>query len=117
MSSPQKIKGSKYERDVRDYLNSFGFDTERTRAGWADDRGDIHGIVGQDGDMFVIECKNQKSMDLSGWCKELLNEVTNASGAAGAVVHKKRGTSLVAEHYATMPVHMLIYILRKAGYK
>lgn len=117
MANPQKAKGSKYERDVKDYLNMLGFSVERTRVGWTDDRGDLHGIVGPEGDTFVIECKNHATMSLSGWCSELAVEVANAGGIAGAIVHKKRGTSAVSDHYATMPVHMLVFLLRQAGYK
>lgn len=117
MSNPRKAKGSKYERDVKDYLNEFGFDTERTRVGWADDRGDIHGITGTDGDMFVLECKNHKTMALSGWVSELEREVGNARAVAGAVIHKKRGTTSVGDQYATLPMYMLVYLLRKAGYR
>ena len=43
MSNPQKNKGSAYERSIVNYLRSAGFDADRTRAGWTDDRGDVHG--------------------------------------------------------------------------
>lgn len=112
MTSPQKTKGSAYERSIVDYLNSCGFQTERTRVGWADDRGDIHGING-----FTIECKNHKALNLAGWIQELATECRNASTSVGAVVHKRRGVSDGGEQYATLPLRMLVQLLKEAGYK
>ena len=111
MTNPQKVKGSAYERSISDYLNSCGFTTERTRVGWADDRGDIHGISG-----FTIECKNHKTMALAGWVSELIVECGNAGTAVGAVVHKKRGVTDAGEQYATLPLRMLVQLLKEAGY-
>ena len=112
MSNPQKRKGDAYERSIRDYLNSQGFMVDRTRAGWSDDRGDLHGVSG-----FVWECKNHKALQLSGWISELLVECTNAGAPLGAVVHKKRGVTDAADQYATLPLWMLVQLLKEAGYK
>ena len=112
MTSPQKQKGSAYERLIVDYLRSQGFTVERTRAGWADDRGDVHGIYG-----FTIECKNHKSLALAGWVGELVTECRNAGHDVGAVVHKKRGVTDAGEQYATLPLRMLVQLLKEAGYK
>ena len=112
MPNPQKQKGSAYERLVVDYLRSQGFTVERTRAGWADDRGDVHGING-----FTIECKNHRALSLSEWVGELVVECRNAGHSVGAVVHKKRGATDGGEQYATLPLRMLVQLLREAGYK
>lgn len=112
MTNPQKNKGSAYERLIVEYLRSEGFTVERTRAGWSDDRGDIHGIEG-----FTFECKNHKALALSGWIGELLTECGNAGNDLGAVVHKKRGVAAAADQYATLPLGMLVRLLREAGYK
>ena len=112
MTHPNKIKGSNFERLIVDYLREHGFRVDRTRAGWSDDRGDIHGVEG-----FTWECKNQKSIDLSGWVKELIVECGNAGTELGAVVHKKRGVTEPGQQYATMPLHMLVQLLKEAGYK
>lgn len=112
MSNPQKNKGSAYERLIVGYLRDKGFTVDRTRAGWTDDRGDIHGISG-----VVFECKNHKRMDLSGWMAELAIEMVNAKSDVGAVVHKKRGSTNPAEQYATLPLGLFVDLLRKAGYK
>lgn len=112
MTNPQKTKGSAYERSIVDYLRSEGFQVERTRVGWADDRGDIHGISG-----FTIECKNHRSLQLAGWISELATECGNAGTDVGAVVHKRRGVTDGGEQYATLPLRMLVQLLKEAGYK
>jgi hypothetical protein len=113
MSHPSKVKGNKYERDVADYLRDAGWPgMERIRAGWTDDRGDLDGIIG-----FTVECKNHRSLDLAGWCAELDVEMRNAGNTVGAVIHKKRGTTDVGEHYATLPVRVLVQLLKEAGYQ
>ena len=56
-------------------------------------------------------------MSLSGWVAELQAEIDNAHGRLGAVVHKKRGTTDPAEQYATLPLWMLVSLLKEAGYK
>lgn len=117
MTNPQKEKGSKYERDTVGYLRECGFRVDRTRAGWADDRGDIHGVEAPDGKPFVFECKNHARLNLAGWVKELETEIANAGGVAGVVVHKKRGTTDTSQQYATLPFGMLVQLLKEAGYK
>jgi len=54
MTNPSKDKGDAYERTIVDYLRNCGFRADRTRAGWTDDRGDIHGISSADSP-FTIE--------------------------------------------------------------
>lgn len=112
MSNPRKEKGSAYERLIVGFLRDKGFEVDRTRAGWVDDRGDIHGIDG-----VVFECKNHKRLDLSGWVAELASEMANAKSDMGVVVHKKRGTNDPAQQYATLPLGLFVDLLRRAGYK
>jgi hypothetical protein len=112
VTNPQKAKGSAYERLIVNYLREHGFRVDRTRAGWADDKGDIHGITG-----FTWECKNHRSINLSGWIRELLVECKNAGTKLGAVIHKKRGSTNPGEQYATLPLEMLVQLLKEAGYK
>ena len=112
VTNPQKAKGSSFERLIVNYLRKCGFRVDRTRAGWSDDKGDIHGIDG-----FTWECKNHRSLNLSGWISELLIECGHAGTDLGAVVHKKRGTTDPGEQYATLPLRMLVQLLKEAGYK
>lgn len=112
MSSPSKQKGSAHERAVVEYLISKGWKhAERRIAGDVKDRGDIAGVPG-----VVFECKNEKRIDLAQYMKELEVEVANDKADVGVAVVKKRGTTNVADHYAVMPVYMLTYLLKKAGY-
>lgn len=41
----------------------------------------------------------------------------NNHGRVGAVVHKKVGDTNPAEQYATMPLDMLVILLKEAGYE
>jgi hypothetical protein len=117
MTNPQKQKGSAYERLIVDHLRANGFTVERTRAGWTDDRGDVHGVSGPSGLPFTVECKNHRAMSLAGWVTELKREIANAGGNIGVVVHKRVGTTDPSEQYATMPFGMLVQLLKEAGYK
>ena len=117
MVNPQKIKGSAYERSIVDYLRKSGFMADRTRAGWVDDRGDIHGVTSPEGKPFTFECKNHRGDSLPGWIKELQREVSNAGGVVGVVVHKKHGTTDAGDQFCTLPMSMLVQLLKEAGYK
>ena len=117
MSNPNKQKGSEYERAIVRYLTLQGFTVERTRVGWTDDRGDIHGLHHPVLGNFTIECKNQKQMDLSGWLAELEREREANGGGLGAVVHKRQRVTNTEEQYATLSLWMLVQLLINAGYK
>jgi len=56
-------------------------------------------------------------MALGTWIGELLTECRNAGTDLGAVVHKKRGVTSAADQYATLPLWMLVQLLKEAGYK
>lgn len=120
MTTRQKAKGSSFEREVVGYLREHGFPyAERGVAGATEDIGDIIGTPG-----VVWECKNQKRMDLAGWVDELKVEISNQRTRyskagpllTGAVIHKRRGITDVGEYYATLPVSLLVTILKEAGY-
>ena len=118
MPNPQKTKGSAYERLIKDGLADAGYDdAERTRAGWSDDRGDIHGISHPVLGAFTFECKNHKALNLAGWVAELDRERHANGGGLGAVVHKKKGETTAAQQYATLPFWMLVQLLIEAGYR
>ena len=113
MSTPQKRKGSAWERDTKDWLNSKGFTyAERAYgAGRHDDVGDIRGING-----VVIECKNEKTLRLPQYLRELEVEMVNAKAITGAVFIKKRGTSNVSDAYVVMTAEIWANLLKQAGY-
>jgi Holliday junction resolvase len=113
MSSPQKNKGSQYERDVVKWLRTMGYPcAERAYgAGRHDDVGDIDGING-----VVIECKNEKAIRIPQYLRELEDEMTHADAETGVVLIKKRGTSNISESYAVMPAELWVNLLKQAGY-
>jgi Holliday junction resolvase len=112
MTTPQKVKGSKAELDVVKYLHSEGFKyAERRIAGDSNDRGDIAGVNG-----VCFEVKNHATMKLAEWIEELKVEIVNAKADTGAVIHKRKGKTNVADWYASMPVSVFIELIKKAGY-
>jgi hypothetical protein len=67
-----------------------------------------------DGIPVTIECKNEKSIDLAGGQRELADEMRNNGHKWGFAVHKKKGTTNVGQHYAVLPVAVLMDILEVA---
>jgi hypothetical protein len=99
--SKAKAKGTDAEVAVVEYLKSRGFrDVERRVTQGRNDRGDIS-VPGFPGGL-VIEVKNQKAMDLSGWLKEAEQEALNADALYDAVWHKKIGKGSPGDWYVTM---------------
>lgn len=112
MSSPSKIKGTAAETAVVQHLRQKGWkNAERRALQGVLDRGDISGV-----ENVCLEIKNQKAQDLAGWISELLIEIINSKAKTGAVIHKRKGKTNVADWYATMPVSIYLELLKKAGY-
>jgi Holliday junction resolvase len=109
MSSAAKAKGSKAERDVVKYLQTWFPYAERRLAGATEDKGDIAGING-----VCIEIKDHAKMSLAGWIEELKVEMVHAKSWTGVVFHKRKGKSNPAEWYVTMPAQVWIDLLLKA---
>ena len=110
MTSPQKAKGSQWERDVAKYFNERGYAEVERRygAGATLDKGDISGIPG-----VTIEIKNHAGMDLAGWVEELKVEMANDNAWTGVVLHKRKGKGDPADWYATMPASVWIELLKR----
>ena len=111
-------KGSRFEREVLDYLRERGYDAERLRLTGKEDEGDILIRVGPYGTRFVLEAKNVKRMSLAGWTQEAEVEALNYADHRGinyddvhwAVVHKKHGKG-VAKSYVTLPLDEFLRLL------
>jgi len=88
MTSPQRRKGSQFERDIVSYLREHGvpFAERSYGAGRPDDVGDIDGLPG-----FVLEAKACKRLELAAWSDECEAERRNARARYGAVIAKRRG--------------------------
>lgn len=114
-------KGSRFEREVLDYLREHGYDAERLRLTGKEDEGDllircdIRGLVVH---RFVFEAKNVSRMNLAGWVQEAEVEALNYADHRGidyefvhwAVVHKRKGKG-VAKSYVTLPLDEFLRLL------
>ena len=110
--SKSKAKGTKLESEVVTYLRQTGWPSAERRAlTGTNDQGDITGVPG-----VTIECKSRNGFFPSEWCDQLDREMANTHDAVGFVVAKRRGTTEVGDYFALMPVHVLVDLLREAGY-
>ena len=100
MTTPQRAKGSQFERDVAGYFVARGFKGVERRygAGATLDKGDINGLQ-QFG--VVVECKNVAKVTLSSIVNEATTEAKNAGLPFGVAVIKKRNSG-VAESFVVM---------------
>lgn len=109
--SASKRKGTAAESAVVAWLQANGHPhAERRALAGINDKGDIAGVPG-----VCIEVKNHKSLDLAGWCAELVVEIANAKARTGVVIAKRRGKSDVGEWYALMPAHIWLDLLGRAA--
>lgn len=100
MTSPQKRKGSGFERDVAKYLSQWFPYMERRQAGTFADRGDLDGLPG-----FVVECKNHATLRPAEWLDRLAEQMENGRARFGVVIVKRRGKQ-PQDAYAIMPLHL-----------
>ena len=93
-----RAAGKTWERDIRTHFRGEGFDIESLRLSGRFDEGD-HAIR-LNGAVVVVEAKNEKSINLSGYMAEAVSEADNFAKARGldrgsvfpVSVVKKRGT-------------------------
>lgn len=88
--SKSKQKGTRFERQVADYLDGRLGGIERRALGGTNDRGDIAGVR-INRKRAVIECKAEKSLRVPEYLREAEAERRNDSAAYGIVVSKRRG--------------------------
>ena len=88
MTTPEKAKGSQWERDVAKVFNEMGYPQVERRygAGNTIDKGDLNGFA----HAIVIECKNVKSITLASIMDETAVERKNAKADLGIAVIKRR---------------------------
>jgi hypothetical protein len=85
MSSYNKQKGTKFETDVMKYIRSLGHFAERLAKAGANDEGDVVTIIA--GQTYILECKNQKAMNLPQFWAEAQTEAANYAKARGLSVN------------------------------
>ena len=105
MTTPEKAKGSQWERDIVKYLQERGFIYAERRglAGQQYDKGDITGL----GPDIVIEAKNAKSIDLAGFLREAEVERDNAKAKYGIACIKRRNKN-VSQAYVVMSLEAFV---------
>jgi hypothetical protein len=107
-----KIKGTRWESAIVDYLRTNGVPhAERRALHGSLDRGDIAGIPG-----IVIEGKNAARAELAWWLDEAETERVNAGATAAVVWHKRRGRTSPGDGFVTMSGATLVRLLADAGY-
>ncbi|MFJ9646712.1 hypothetical protein [Streptomyces sp. NPDC101206] len=97
MTNPNKVKGTAWESDVRNYLNAVAglvdeygkfkdpfdpFNVRRPAQEGAADVGDVHAIP------FVLECKNVKRPSVPSFLRQAEVEAVNAGFPYGVAVVK-----------------------------
>jgi Holliday junction resolvase len=109
MTSPQKAKGSAYEREVAAYFRENGFPQADRRygAGIQYDKGDLVGIPD-----VTVECKNHASIDLAKFTDEAIVEAVNARTKYGVAVIKRRRKS-VADSYVVLTLAQFTELLKE----
>ena len=113
MANPTKQLGTKQESEIVRWLKDHGWPWahRRTMKGSADE-GDV---CLSERIPFTIESKNsRRSTDraaIGTWIRELEAEVKAVGDEAGAVIHKRRGTTDVGEYVVIMPVKYLNHLL------
>lgn len=85
MPNPNKAKGDKWERDVRDYVTDVGLRLQRLRASGVKDQGDLGGSS-----WFALECKDEASHDHHGYLRQARREAENSGKPFAAAIIKKR---------------------------
>jgi hypothetical protein len=85
--NPNAAKGSKWERDIRDYLRGWleRRDVTRPRQEGFGDVGDIHVSP------FVIQAKNVATASLGAWLDAAHAQAARAGERYGVVAWKRRG--------------------------
>lgn len=119
MANRSKQKGTSYETAVRKFLNDRGFlKARRTALSGGEDSGDIHGIERPDGHKTILQCKNQKKYDLSGWLDATVEQADRAGGAVPALVVKRagKGEKALGDSYVVMRLSDFVSLLKEADY-
>jgi len=116
VSNPNKIKGDWAERVIKAALRGLGFPwTEKTRAGYERDLGDLHLVPGQ---LVIAQVKNVRTPRWLEWMADLETQKANADADVAFLVWKPGGLgeARADEWLAVMPVREMAVLLRRAGY-
>ena len=107
-ANPSKQKGTRYEGEIREFLNARGFDVKRVVQMGRADQGDLHGYP-----LHIIEAKSVKSFDLPAFVRQADREAVNAGEPFGVVFIKKARAS-TADGYAVRSIATDVRMVRRA---
>ncbi|MDP9144407.1 MAG: hypothetical protein M3N43_06885 [Actinomycetota bacterium] len=116
MTNANKRKGDWAELAVQKTLQRLGFPwTEKTRAGYARDHGDLHLCPGP---AAIAQVKNVRTPHWSEWLEQLAEQKTNAGADVAFLVWKRAGLgeTRAGEWLAVMTLAEMTDLLRRAGY-
>lgn len=106
-----KAAGSRFERQVADYLAEHVDDRidRRVKTG-AKDRGDIAGLrhLGQ---KIVVECKNTSRINLGVWATEAEIQRGNDDAGVGLIIHKRHGKGQPGDQWVTLTLADFVALL------
>lgn len=105
--SKSKSKGTAFETLIVNYLKVQGYPRVERRALTGKlDKGDISFDP-----RFVLECKDHKTLALSGWVNEAEKEAENAGAPFGAVIAKRRGYGDPGRQYVVMELGTFLNLI------
>lgn len=114
MSAANKARGSRYEREIVDYLAPM-FDTQRLPRTGTKDEGDVE--VRFNKFRLIIEAKNHKAIALSDWLRQAEVEADNREAkltdtVCVPVVFAKRRGKGTANSYVIMDAEEFTLLLK-----
>lgn len=116
MAHPNKRKGDAFELAVTGHCQAAEVAARRTRAGYEHDYGDVHlGARPGQPPFAILQCKNEKAMDLSGYVRATEAQRLAVGAEHGAAVVKRRGVGDPGQQYAVMTLDAYLRLLKAAG--
>jgi Holliday junction resolvase-like predicted endonuclease len=107
MSSANKRKGTAAETAVVNWLREKGYQAQRNRAGWTDDRGDVDAING-----VVIEVKNRQQHNWSSYFEQLGRQMQDKQAYTGVILCKRPGHANPGKWLAVMPADLWLELIQ-----
>lgn len=118
MTNRNKARGDTYERVGRDFFRANGFPgTERIKAGYERDGGDLHldPVIGR-APGVICQSKDVASPQWKEWITKLREQIVNARAEVGFIMWRRRGVVDPGDHLVIMPAREFSALLRRAGY-
>lgn len=112
MVNKPKIKGTRAETAVVEYLKAHGFPwAERRALSGSQDRGDVAGVV-----RHVLEVKDHAQASVGAWVDEAERERINDGADVGVVIWKRRGKGDAGQWFVTQTLEQWVAERRRFGF-